>query len=92
MNLLQDAQFVISDGGSNQEECSYLGIPVLLLRDVTERKEGLGENIVISHYNKAIITDFIANIAKYRKAPSIDSLGSPTEIIVEHCLKYVGKS
>lgn len=38
-NLLSRAYLVISDSGGIQEEASYLGKPVLLLRDNTERPE-----------------------------------------------------
>jgi len=33
---------VLTDGGSNQEEMAYLGVPTLLLRRRTERHHGLG--------------------------------------------------
>lgn len=38
-NLLFRAYLVLSDSGGIQEEASYLGTPVLLLRDTTERPE-----------------------------------------------------
>ena len=38
-NLLSRAHLVLSDSGGIQEEASYLGTPVLLLRDTTERPE-----------------------------------------------------
>ena len=41
IKLLGKAEFLATDGGSNQEECSYLGKPCLLLRHYTERQEGL---------------------------------------------------
>lgn len=44
MKLLQNAQFVITDGGSNQEELYYMGKPALILRKTTERQEGIGIN------------------------------------------------
>lgn len=37
MNLVQDAQLVITDSGGLQEETTYLGIPCLTLRPNTER-------------------------------------------------------
>ena len=51
IRLLNGARFVLSDGGSNQEECFYLGKPCLILRETTERVEGLGENAVLSEFN-----------------------------------------
>jgi UDP-N-acetylglucosamine 2-epimerase (non-hydrolysing) len=39
--LLRDAALVLTDSGGVQEEASFLGRPVLLLRDHTERPEGL---------------------------------------------------
>ena len=58
IGLLRNPEFLISDGGSNQEETSYLGLPCLLLRIKTERVEGLGENVVISDYDTQVIADF----------------------------------
>ena len=38
-NILHHSYLVLSDSGGIQEEASYLGTPVLLLRDTTERPE-----------------------------------------------------
>ena len=62
INLCNQAQFVITDGGSNQEELSYLGVPTLLLRNETERREGLGRNVVISRFDRAVIREFLYNL------------------------------
>lgn len=69
INVCNDAEFVITDGGSNQEELSYLGIPTLLFRDHTERKEGLGENVVLSMFEKDIINEFVNNYKDYKREP-----------------------
>lgn len=47
MKLLNSSEFVITDGGSNQEELSYMGKPTLIMRKTTERPEGIGENAMI---------------------------------------------
>ena len=47
MKLLNNAEFVITDGGSNQEELYYMGKPTLILRKKTERNEGIGINAQI---------------------------------------------
>jgi UDP-N-acetylglucosamine 2-epimerase (non-hydrolysing) len=87
IKLIMNAKFVISDGGSNQEECYYLGKPILLLRKATERREGLGRNCVLSEYNDAVIDEFIDNIDKYQFG-LLDSRTSPSEIIIEYCGQF----
>ncbi|WP_049723598.1 UDP-N-acetylglucosamine 2-epimerase [Gilvimarinus polysaccharolyticus] len=57
-DLISKANFIMTDGGSNQEECSYLNIPNLLMRQHTERDEGLGSNSVLSKYDSDIINAF----------------------------------
>lgn len=59
MQLISQAQIVISDGGSNQEELSYLGIPTLLMRMATERQEGLGDNVTLGQFDKQKIRNII---------------------------------
>ncbi len=63
---LAAAPFVISDGGSIQEECALLGVPTLVWRDRTDRPDGLGENVVLSHYDPATIDDFVRDPHRYR--------------------------
>lgn len=47
MTLLPKARVVISDSGGMQEEAPYCGVPIIVMRDVTERPEiidlGLGK-------------------------------------------------
>lgn len=45
MKLLKNAEYVITDGGSNQEELYYMNKPTLILRKTTERNEGIGRNV-----------------------------------------------
>ncbi len=88
IKLMKNAEFVISDGGSNQEECSYLKKPVLLFRNVTERNEGLGQNAVISKFDQNIITDFIENY-KELKGPETDEGIKPSAIIIDNCIDFI---
>lgn len=87
IKLLKDADFVVSDGGSNQEECSYLGKPVILLRKSTERREGLGQNCVLSRYHPQTIEEFLRQRDRYRQ-PFTAQVISPSRIIAEHCGLY----
>ena len=85
--LLEHAEFVVTDGGSLQEESAYLGIPCLLLRKATERQEGLGENVVLSCYNPTIVDDFVQNYGEYRQKPFCAEF-SPSEIVIDSALRY----
>jgi len=86
MKLTEKASFVITDGGSNQEECYYLGKPCILMRTASERKEGLGENAVISNYEYPIIEQTIANIQAHQTtAPQFKI--SPTDTIIDHLIQ-----
>lgn len=82
VGLLKSARFLISDGGSNQEECSYLGIPCLLLRDQTERREGLGENCVLTRFDRAVIADFLADPERHHRPPRFPAR-SPSATILD---------
>ncbi|MDD5639055.1 MAG: UDP-N-acetylglucosamine 2-epimerase [Candidatus Pacebacteria bacterium] len=86
IRLLIDSKFLITDGGSNQEETSYLGKPCLVMRKTTERKEGVGANVVISEYSPKIIKNFVKNYPKFEKKNK-NLGGSPSKIIVDRIKK-----
>ncbi len=85
LSLIETAEFVITDGGSIQEESSYLGVPCLLMRKATERQEGLGENVVLSNYDPDVIEEFVRDTARYRR-PISDEQRRPTQVIVDHLI------
>lgn len=82
VGLLKKADFVVSDGGSNQEECSYIGKPLLLLRSATERSEGIGVNCLLSNYDETIVWCFSKNYKNYKKE-NIKIKGSPSDRMVD---------
>lgn len=51
VRALTDARFILTDGGSIQEEASYLHKPCLILRERTERDDGLGSNARLSSWD-----------------------------------------
>ena len=65
---LARAPFAITDGGSIQEECALLGVPVLLWRDRTDRADGLGENAVLSRYDLSVAEAFLADPERFRRS------------------------
>ncbi len=87
VTLLEGASFVVTDGGSIQEESSYLGLPCLLMRRATERQEGLGENVVLSNFDRGVIRRFAADPDAHRRPPR-SSRHHPSEVIVEAVLQW----
>lgn len=82
LNLALSTEMVITDGGSNQEELAYFGHPTLILRDSTERSDGVGENAILINEAKDIVS-FIAD-KKYLNLtrPQKEISYSPSMIIV----------
>lgn len=59
VDLLSRAYLVLSDSGGIQEEAPSLGVPVLVLREVTERSEGIqaGNARLVGTSAKAIVDE-----------------------------------
>ncbi len=86
IKLTEQASFVITDGGSNQEECYYMGKPCIIMRAASERQEGLGDNAIISNYEYSVINRAINELQKketYERTFDI----SPAAEIVNHLVK-----
>ena len=78
---LAAAPFVVTDGGSVQEECARLGVPTLLWRARTERTDGLGANVVLSRYDRVTVDAFLADPERWRRPPLADDGCSPAAAI-----------
>jgi len=90
IKLIVNSEFIITDGGSNQEECYYLGKPCLIFRDKTERLEGLGRNAILSELNEKLINDFVNSYEKHCYPPiKIDK--TPSKIIVDFLEETLSK-
>lgn len=84
LTLALTSTVVITDGGSNQEELAFFGHPTIILRDATERLDGIGSNaILINETNKLIsyITNKKIIELKHEKAVLKHS---PSRIIAEN--------
>jgi UDP-N-acetylglucosamine 2-epimerase (non-hydrolysing) len=73
--------FVVTDSGGSQEECYYLDIPCLVHRRKTERREGLGENAVLSELRPDVLRAFLADPTPYRRRAALPT-DSPSDVIV----------
>jgi UDP-N-acetylglucosamine 2-epimerase len=82
---LAAAPFVVTDGGSVQEECALLGVPTLLWRQRTERGDGLGANVVLSCYDDQIVDRFLADPEALRTSPPASG-STPSEQVLDALL------
>ena len=89
VRALARAPFAITDGGSIQEECALLGVPLLLWRDRTDRADGLGENVMLSRYDPAVVEAFLADPQRFRRARRLPQ-SSPSQEILEVLADWVG--
>ena len=87
VGLMKNASFVISDGGGNQEELSYLGVPTLLMRKATERQEGLNHTATLCCYEESQLILFLSRLSSARHSFKRPSL-SPTKIIVNRLADF----
>lgn len=82
LSLLKHADFVVTDGGSIQEEAYYLGVPCLVARFHTERQEGLGENAILAGTHGKAVYDFLKNYKDLRRPDiTMGSLNPSAEIV-----------
>ena len=88
--LIAGARGVISDGGSNQEELSYLGVPTVLFRDRSERPDGIGENVVLYGPGMSPLAEFVRSgkLDALRKPAKIDADVQPSRISVDAIARW----
>lgn len=82
--LLVNSRGLVTDGGSNQEESAYMGLPCLLMRKETERTEGLDANVVMSGLDPQRVDDFVKRCFASPWALSTLPLARPSERIAAH--------
>jgi UDP-N-acetylglucosamine 2-epimerase len=87
INLLADADFVVTDGGSIQEESYFLDVPCLILRTRTERLEGLNHNALLAEFDEGTIDRFLRTFASLRRAKTNHDV-HPSRAIVDRLLEW----
>ena len=96
VHLMQRAHFILTDSGGVQEEAPSLGKPVLVMRAVTERPEGIaaGTAALVGVARDAIVaasTSLLTDRAAYeRMAQAVNPYGDgkASQRIVEALLAY----
>lgn len=84
LTLALDSTVVITDGGSNQEELAFFGHPTVILRDYTERQDGIGHNAILINEIPAL-TSFILNQEFIKlKHDKVKINKSPSQVITNY--------
>jgi UDP-N-acetylglucosamine 2-epimerase (non-hydrolysing) len=94
--LMNKSHIIITDSGGVQEEAPSLGIPVLVMRDTTERPEAIqAGTVILVGTNKDIIVkeclDLLNNIERYHKMSALHNPygdGKACERIVNYIKDY----
>lgn len=76
---------VITDGGSNQEELAYLGVPTVVLRDRSERPDGLGANALLEVDLPQPLVEFFlgGDVESLRRPHRLDTDSQPSRQVIE---------
>jgi len=90
IEYLSKADVVITDGGSIQEECYFLGKKTVIWRETTERVYALNSNMFISKFNIDESINFIFN-NKNLSTPHLMSL-KPSQEIFDYLKNLVFKN
>ena len=87
IGLLAHAEFIVTDGGSIQEESYILNKPCLIMRSTSERMEGLGENAFLADFDNVHIAQFLEKLPSLNRVELADSI-KPSASIIDHIVQY----
>jgi UDP-N-acetylglucosamine 2-epimerase (non-hydrolysing) len=87
ITLLDGAEFVVTDGGSIQEEAHLLGLPCLLIRTKTERPDGIGQNAHMAQFRLDEVDHFFQRLPDMRRSVGGQTV-KPSEEIVDRLLGF----
>lgn len=80
--LLAGSAFIVTDGGSIQEESFFLDVPCLVMRTETERDEGVGGNVRMGAFDHQVMEDFLRDHASLRRGER-EPNRQPSRVIVD---------
>ena len=89
IQAIKQACFIVTDGGSIQEESFFLNIPCLVMRHHTERIEGLNANVCLCAFDAQKIEYFLNNVERFRISSYKDRGEEPSKEIVDIILKQI---
>lgn len=84
MAIVKNADYIVTDGGGLQEDSFFLGVPVIVHRERTERQEGIGLNASISRMDVSKVADFLNNHPDKSQFQGLVSDTSPSQFVVDY--------
>lgn len=84
MAIVKGSDYIVTDGGGLQEDSFFLGIPVIVHRERTERQEGIGLNASISKMNVNKVADFLDHHPDKKEFQNLTSSVSPSKIVTDY--------
>jgi UDP-N-acetylglucosamine 2-epimerase (non-hydrolysing) len=89
IGLIGGAALVVTDGGSNQEECAMLNIPCVLLRQATERPDGLDGEVLLGDLDEDRIIEFAMHHGQSERTLGLADSHSPSAVIVDRLARFL---
>lgn len=79
INLMKHSVLILTDSGGIQEEAVTLGVPVLVMREKTERQEGVeaGGALVVGTTSRSIATTAVDLLRNQHKLAGLTAQGNP---------------
>lgn len=84
MAIVKNSDYLVTDGGGLQEDAYFLGIPVVVHRQRTERQEGIGFNASLSKMDTKKVADFLDNHKNKEDFAKLRDNISPSKIVVDY--------
>ena len=97
VGVMRESELILSDSGGIQEEAPVLGKPVLVLRETTERSEGIDagtSKLVGTSPDKILseVTCLLCNKKEYEKMSTANNPygdGTSSKKILDECIKFL---
>ncbi len=87
MEIVRNADYIVTDGGGLQEDAFFMGIPAIIHRKKTERPDGIGFNAELSGLSVVRVEKFLKNHKNKRDLVREIENFSPSQIIVDYLHK-----
>lgn len=87
LTLINNSEFVITDGGGVVEECRIIGTPTLVWREEHIDQNHLFDgdtNLILSYYNQDSIEYFVQNYKKYRNPFQKRKSANPSSEVLDN--------